>query len=445
MPEEFLNLNPTIAAIASGVGGGVGVIRVSGKDLSPFKTLTHKILQPRHATFSALYDENHHVLDYALLLYFPAPHSFTGEEVLEIHCHGGRVVLQMVLKRIIHLGARLAEPGEFTKRAFLNGKISLDEAESIADLINASTERAAQSAVRGLSKIFQKKIKLTVENLTQTRALLETTIDFADEDLDFTEKPVLKEKIASIFKNLQHLKNEVHTGVLLQAGIRVALVGEPNVGKSSLLNALSGEEIALVTEIAGTTRDALKSTLQIGGFPLHLVDTAGLRDDSADAIEKMGMQKTQEAIDSADVILLIGDAQIGKTPKMESLLKEFPENKKVLILMNKADLLAFVPPSSHNQLWVSAKTGAGLETLKNALLHLMGVEGDCEDAFIARARHLTAIEEALFHLQNAQNLDESELIAEELRLAQQKLFIITGEVTTEDLLDRIFSQFCVGK
>jgi len=448
----------TIAAIATAPGrGGVGVIRISGSALLPFAlALCGKTPRPRHATLAEFRAADGSVIDSGLLLHFPAPHSFTGEDVLELQGHGGPVVLQMLLARCLDLGARLAEPGEFSRRAFLNGKMDLAQAEAIADLIDAATASAARSAVRSLQGEFSRAIHGLTEELIDLRMLVEATLDFPEEDIDFL-------KAADAFGRLERLQGklaEIFTragqGRLLQAGLHVVLAGQPNVGKSSLLNRLAGDELAIVTAIAGTTRDALRSTIQIEGIPLHIIDTAGLR-DTTDEIERIGIARSWQEIAKADALLLLVDARAGVTDVDREILARLPANLPRLTVYNKIDL-ANRQPERHAEhdahgdavaISLSARTNQGIDLLRAELLRIAGWH-PAEDVFIARQRHVQALTTAQEHIAAARavaagHLPALDLFAEELRLAQRALGEITGEFTADDLLGIIFSRFCIGK
>ena len=444
----------TIAAIATAPGrGGVGVIRISGSNLLPFAfALTGKTPQPRYATLADFKAADGSAVDSGLLLFFPNPHSFTGEDVLELQGHGGPVVMQMLLARCLDLGARLAEPGEFSRRAFLNGKLDLAQAEAVADLIDASTASAARSAVRSLQGAFSQAINELTAELINLRMLVEATLDFPDEDIDFL-------KAADAFGRLQRLQGKLAEifdravqGKLLQAGLHVVLAGQPNVGKSSLLNRLAGDDLAIVTAIAGTTRDALRSTIQIEGIPLHIIDTAGLR-ETEDEVEKIGIERSWKEIERADVVLLLVDARQGVTAADQEILQRLPESLKRITVFNKIDLSGAAAECHEDigttAISLSARSGEGIELLRQELLRIAGWH-QTEDVFIARERHLRALALGQEHIASARNVVESafpalELFAEELRLAQQALGEITGEFTADDLLGVIFSRFCIGK
>lgn len=446
LPEDV------IAAIATASGrGGIGVVRVSGVDLAALaRTLTGKDPQPRNAQFSHFRDAGGRVIDSGLLLYFPAPHSFTGEDVLELQGHGGPVVMQMLLRRCLELGARLAEPGEFTRRAFLNDKMDLAQAEAVADLIDASTTAAARQAVKSLDGEFSRQIHALVENLSELRMLVEATLDFPDEEIDTLRDTDAVERLDRVRGQLTALRGRAHQGSLLRSGLTVVLAGLPNVGKSSLLNRLTGEDRAIVTEIAGTTRDALRETIQIEGIPLHVIDTAGLR-DTDDPVEKIGIERTWKEIEQADVVLQIVDARAGITPADHAIDLRLPTGATRLVVENKADLaqreVGRFEAAGRIHLVLSAKSGAGIELLHDELLRVVGWQGHGEDAILARERHLEALAEAAQRLDAAAgNLQAGiELVAEELRLAQEALARITGEFSADDLLGMIFSRFCIGK
>ena len=442
----------TIAAIATAPGrGGVGVIRLSGPDLAPLAfALTGKTPAPRHATLATFKAADASTVDSGLLLFFPAPRSFTGEDVLELQGHGGPVVLQMLLSRCLDLGARLAEPGEFSRRAFLNGKMDLAQAEAVADLIDAATHSAARSAVRSLQGEFSRAVGVLNEELIHLRMLVEATLDFPEEDIDFLRAADAAGRLSRLQAQLQATRGRATQGRLLQAGLHVVLVGQPNVGKSSLLNRLAGDDLAIVTPIAGTTRDALRSTIQIEGIPLHIIDTAGLR-NTHDEVEKIGIARTWQEIERADVVVLLVDAREGVCAADQAILDQLPDRLPRLTVHNKIDLLptASALRTTDDDLWLSAQTGDGLAALRSALLRIAGWQ-PAEDVFIARERHLRALSDAAIHLDAAESLLAAqqpplELFAEELRLTQHSLGQITGEFSADDLLGVIFSRFCIGK
>ena len=440
----------TIAAIATAPGrGGIGVVRVSGADLAPFAlALTGKQPKPRLATLADFRDADGRAIDSGLVLHFPAPHSFTGEDVLELQGHGGPVVMQLLLSRCVELGARLAEPGEFTRRAFENDKLDLAQAEAVADLIDAATASAARSAVRSLQGEFSKEIHALVDELTELRALTEATLDFPDEEIDFLKSADAFGRMSRLRERLTKVFDRAEQGRLLHGGLHVVLVGQPNVGKSSLLNRLAGDELAIVTPVAGTTRDALKSSIQIEGIPLHVIDTAGLR-ETEDEVEKIGIARTWREIERADVVLLLTDAQHGIGEAERAIVERLPATIRRITIENKIDLAGRVPERREAAegvtLALSAKAGEGIELLKKELLAVAGWH-QAEDVFIARERHLQALREAANYLEVAESqLPQLELFAEEMRLAQQALCRITGEFSADDLLGEIFGRFCIGK
>ena len=444
----------TIAAIATAPGrGGVGVIRISGSNLLPFAfALTGKTPRPRYATLADFKATDGSTIDTGLLLYFPNPHSFTGEDVLELQGHGGPVVLQMLLARCLDLGARLAEPGEFSRRAFLNGKMDLAQAEAVADLIDAATASAARSAVRSLQGEFSRAIGELNEELINLRMLVEATLDFPEEDIDFLKAADAFGRLQRLQRKLAEIFDRAGQGKLLQAGLHVVLAGQPNVGKSSLLNRLTGDDLAIVTPIAGTTRDALRSTIQIEGIPLHIIDTAGLR-ETEDEVERIGIERSWKEIERSDVVLLLVDSRTGVTEADREILERLPKNLQRITIYNKIDL-AGRQSERHDEadgvaVSLSAKANQGIDLLRQELLRIAGWH-QTEDVFIARERHLRALATAQEHVAAARSVVEGvlpalELFAEELRLAQQALGEITGEFTADDLLGVIFSRFCIGK
>ena len=441
----------TIAAIATPPGnGGVGIIRISGALVTEIaKHLLNKSLIPRHALFTSFINNDDSIIDSGISLYFPAPASYTGEDILELQGHGGSVVLDMLLRRVLSLGARLANPGEFTERAFLNNKLDLAQAEAVADLIESSTEKSARSAQKSMQGVFSAQINELVTELTELRIYVEAAIDFVDEEIDFLTDGVVEKRIIRLLQSIQQIQKTAQQGRLLRDGMTVVLAGKPNAGKSSLLNALAGHEAAIVTDIAGTTRDILRERIQLDGMPLHIIDTAGLR-ESENSIEKEGIRRAHEEILKADKILLLIDA---REPETEELLKTLPANIDITKVYNKIDLLGREPEIKQTEsgysCYLSIKTGAGMDLLKQHLKQSVGFNEATDNVFIARRRHIEAIragyqfvESALNQLQVSQ---AGELVAEDLRQAQMSLAEITGTVTSDDLLGKIFSSFCIGK
>lgn len=460
---------PTIAAIATAPGrGGVGVIRLSGKDLLPLaQTLGNgKTPKPRVALYTDFCDGHGEPIDNGLLLYFAAPASFTGEDVIELQGHGGPVVMQMLLQRCLELGAKMAEPGEFTKRAFLNNKLDLAQAESVADLIDASSQSAARMALRSLKGAFSSHIHALVDELITLRMLVEATLDFPEEDIDFLEAADAKGKLAALQQQLQTVLASAEQGAILREGMNVVLVGAPNVGKSSLLNALAGDDVAIVTDIAGTTRDTVREQITLDGVPVHIIDTAGLR-DTDDIVEQIGIERSRKAVQEADVALILVDPREGINAKTRAILDSLPENLKKIEIHNKIDLtgetaamFSETSPSHASGgngietasgvdtlIRLSAKQKQGLDLLKQALLQEIGWQGESESLFLARSRHLHALHQAETELENAAlcSNNQIELLAEHLRLAQVACSEITGEFSADDLLGVIFSRFCIGK
>ena len=439
----------TISAIATAPGrGGIGVVRVSGARVSSIiQAILGKALQPRHATFANFRDAQGETIDQGVAIYLSAPHSFTGEDVLELQGHGGPAVLQRLLARCLELGARLAEPGEFTRRAYLNDKLDLAQAESIADLIDAATAQAAKSAMRSLQGEFSRQIRALVDALINLRMLVEATLDFPEEEVDFLQAAHAEEKLAEIRAQLERVLARAKQGALLREGLQVVLIGQPNVGKSSLLNRLAGEDVAIVTPVAGTTRDTVREEIQIEGIPLHIIDTAGLR-DTRDEVEKIGIARTWAAVEKADLALVIIDAQKGLATEDKNILAKLRAEQPVLRVYNKIDLAGQMPRMEERgeAIYLSAKTGAGIDLLHDRLLALAGWQQTGEDICMARERHVRALIKAHAGLENAnRHWHAPELLAEELKLAQTALNTITGEFTSDDLLGEIFSRFCIGK
>ena len=439
-------MQDTIVAIATPPGrGGVGMVRVSGQSLATMAAaICGKPLRPRVAQHTRFLDVADQIIDDGLALFFAAPASFTGEDVLELHAHGSPMVLQALVRRCVELGARHAEPGEFTKRAYLNGKLDLAQAEAVADVIDAATESAARAAVRSLTGEFSTRIKVLQDKLIRLRMFVEATLDFPEEDVQFLEAEHAREKLIETRAALEHVIAEAGRGQLLHDGIRIVLAGEPNVGKSSLLNALAGDEIAIVTPIAGTTRDTVKSRISIKGLPTEVIDTAGLR-DTTDPVEAMGIERTRRAIADADLALVIVESDTVVSPQ---LLSELPTTLPRIIVRNKIDLQQQDARADAAGVWLSAKTGDGIALLSDTIADAVGFNYREEGGFMARERHVTALRIALAHLHDASaHLDHValDLFAEELRLAHEALGVITGEFTADDLLGEIFSRFCIGK
>jgi tRNA modification GTPase len=425
----------------------VGVVRVSGDaaDITRLaNTLLGRLPVPRHATYTDFLDADGSAIDTGLALYFPAPHSFTGDSILELQGHGGPVVLDLLLQRCLSLGARLAEPGEFSRRAFLNGKLDLAQAEAVADLIDAASAEAARSAVRSLSGAFSARVNELLDGLIRLRTLVEATLDFPEEEIDFLKAADAYGQLDRLDAALAAVRAQARQGALLREGLTVVLVGQPNVGKSSLLNQLAGFEAAIVTDIAGTTRDTVREAIQIRGVPLHIVDTAGLR-ETDDEVEKMGIARTWGAIVRADVVLLLVDAAHGMGREEAAILERVPAIPR-LTLHNKIDATDEIPRVDGDEIWLSARTGAGVDALRERLLQAAGWQSAGEGSFIARTRHLGALSRAAQHLQASRvAAPQLELFAEELRLAQGALSEITGVFSADDLLGEIFGSFCIGK
>ncbi|WP_113627145.1 tRNA uridine-5-carboxymethylaminomethyl(34) synthesis GTPase MnmE [Pectobacterium peruviense] len=449
----------TIVAQATPPGrGGVGILRVSGQVAAEVaRAVLGKLPKPRHADYLPFRDINGTTLDQGIALWFPGPNSFTGEDVLELQGHGGPVILDLLLQRVLTLpDVRIARPGEFSERAFLNDKLDLAQAEAIADLIDASSEQAVRSALNSLQGVFSTRINQLVEALTHLRIYVEAAIDFPDEEIDFLSDGKIEAQLNGVMADLDAVRAEAHQGSLLREGMKVVIAGRPNAGKSSLLNALAGREAAIVTAIAGTTRDVLREHIHIDGMPLHIIDTAGLR-DASDEVERIGIERAWQEIEQADRVLFMVDGTTTQATEPEQIWPEFmarlPKTLPITVVRNKADVtgetLGIEDVNTHSLIRLSARTGEGVDTLRDHLKQSMGFTSNTEGGFLARRRHLQALELAAQHLiQGKEQLVSAyagELLAEELRLAQQSLSEITGEFTSDDLLGRIFSSFCIGK
>lgn len=449
----------TIVAQATAPGrGGVGIIRVSGPQaMQVAREVTGKTLTPRYADYTPFLSENGSELDRGIALYFPNPHSFTGEDVLELQGHGGPVVIDMLIKRILKIkGVRPARPGEFSERAFMNDKMDLTQAEAIADLIEASSEEAAKSALKSLQGEFSKKVNTLVDSLIHLRIYVEAAIDFPEEEIDFLADGKVSTDLQAIIDNLNEVKAQANQGAIMREGMKVVIAGRPNAGKSSLLNALSGKESAIVTDIAGTTRDVLREHIHIDGMPLHIIDTAGLR-DASDEVERIGINRAWEEISQADRVLFMVDGTTTDATDPKEIWPDFidrlPTDVGITVIRNKADqtneALGICHVNKPTLIRLSAKTGQGVDALKSHLKSCMGFSGGNEGGFMARRRHLEALEKAAEHLfigqQQLEGYMAGEILAEELRISQQYLNEITGEFSSDDLLGRIFSSFCIGK
>lgn len=440
----------TIAAVATPPGrGGVGIIRISGQRVPELASaILGSLPPPRTASHRLFKAADGAALDDGIALYFPAPHSFTGENVLELQGHGGTVVLDMLLKRCVELGARLARPGEFSERAFLNGKLDLAQAEAIADLIDSGSEQAARSALRSLQGEFSTAVNTLLTGLIELRVYVEAALDFPDEEIDFLADNAVTRRLDSIKLQLHSIFQKARQGSLLRDGMHLVIVGRPNAGKSSLLNALAGQETAIVTDIAGTTRDVLRERINLDGMPLHIVDTAGLR-DSDDPVEKIGIERAWAEIAKADLILLLVDDTRPDEPENAAILARLPPHLPRITVHNKVDLSGKPPGKQGQHLYIAAKHAQGIDELRAELKTCMGYQGEAEDTFIARRRHLQALEETQAAVERAEfqlrEFNAGELMAEELRTAQEALGQITGKFSADDLLGEIFSSFCIGK
>ncbi|NKI74653.1 tRNA uridine-5-carboxymethylaminomethyl(34) synthesis GTPase MnmE [Dickeya sp. CFBP 2040] len=449
----------TIVAQATPPGrGGVGILRISGRRAADVaQAVLGKLPKPRYADYLPFHDTDGSVLDQGIALWFPGPNSFTGEDVLELQGHGGPVILDLLLKRVVALpDVRIARPGEFSERAFLNDKLDLAQAEAIADLIDASSEQAARSAVNSLQGVFSSRVHQLVEALTHLRIYVEAAIDFPDEEIDFLSDGKIEAMLNAVIGDLEGVRGEARQGSLLREGMKVVIAGRPNAGKSSLLNALAGRDAAIVTDIAGTTRDVLREHIHIDGMPLHIIDTAGLR-EASDEVERIGIERAWQEIEQADRVLFMVDGTTTDAVEPAAIWPEFmarlPSRLPITVVRNKADVtgepLGMDDVGTYSLIRLSARTGDGVDLLREHLKQSMGFTSNTEGGFLARRRHLQALEQAAQHLQQGYEqlvgAYAGELLAEELRLAQQALSEITGEFTSDDLLGRIFSSFCIGK
>ncbi|WP_299871001.1 tRNA uridine-5-carboxymethylaminomethyl(34) synthesis GTPase MnmE [uncultured Cocleimonas sp.] len=445
----MMNTIDTIAAIATPSGrGGVGIIRISGPSVRDMAVdILGSLPPPFKASHRLFKDADQETLDDGVAIFFPSPNSFTGEDVLELQGHGGQIVLDMVLKRCLELGSRIAKPGEFSERAFLNDKLDLTQAEAIADLIDSGSEQAARSALRSLQGEFSSSIDSLLIKMIEMRVYVEAALDFPEEEIDFLADKKVLERLQAIKDQLTEITYKAKQGSLLRSGLNLVIIGEPNAGKSSLLNALSGNDTAIVTDIAGTTRDVLHESINLDGMPIHLVDTAGLR-DSDDPVEKIGIERAWKAVEKADIaLLLLGDTHL--STKSDEIVKKLPDSLPLLIVQNKIDLNSKDAGKDGDMINISAKYNLGIDILKEELKERMGYQNNNEGIFIARRRHLQALERTQEFVDNAEmqltEFNAGELMAEELRLAQDELSQITGKFTSDDLLGEIFSSFCIGK
>ena len=443
-------VNDTIAAIATPAGrGGVGIIRLSGPKASNIcEAMLGNVPKANRAVHRQFLGNDGRVLDDGIGIYFPGPHSFTGEDVLELQGHGGKIVMDMLLQACLQNGARLARPGEFSERAFLNDKLDLAQAEAIADLIDSSSEQAARSALRSLQGDFSKAVNGLLTQITELRMYVEAALDFPEEEIDFLADQRVLDRVRSIQTQLGNIFDKARQGSLLREGMQLVIVGKPNAGKSSLLNAMAGQEMAIVTEYAGTTRDVLRESINLDGMPLHIIDTAGLR-ESEDPVEKIGIERAWKAVEKADQILFLVDDAEAADQTNEDLVSKLPKHLPRLTVHNKIDKSGHAEGLHGDDLYISAKQHIGIDTLRDVLKQRMGYQADNEDLFIARRRHLQALEETQQAVDRAAEqltvFNAGELMAEELRLAQDSLGKITGKFTPDDLLGEIFSSFCIGK
>lgn len=441
----------TIAAIATPPGnGGVGIIRVSGSSAKAIlANIIAREIKPRFAHFAHFLDEDLSIIDSGIVIYFPAPASYTGEDIVELQAHGGSVILKMLLKRVLSLGARMARPGEFTERAFLNNKLDLAQAEAVADLIESSTEQSARSAQRSMQGEFSDQINDLITELTELRIYIEAAIDFADEEIEFLNDGIVENRLNKLIQQIAKLLKSAQQGRMLRDGMTVVIAGKPNAGKSSLLNALAGHEAAIVTDIAGTTRDILREHIQLDGMPLHIIDTAGLR-ESTNSVEREGIRRAQNEFKKADKILLLIDSQDNET---QALWDSIPTDQNVTVVYNKIDLInkksELRQTDQGTEIYLSVKTRDGMDLLTEHLKQSVGYHDSNEQLFTARTRHIEALDNCKKLIDSAfqqlKTYQASELIAEDLRIAQQTLSDITGEFSSDDLLGKIFASFCIGK